>query len=171
MDEGQGVIQAGGAPSPASPAPSPSSWLRVQRRGWVGFIPFTIQPTPPQGWLEAAVDSVATNFDVIIDWGEAVYNALSVLEAAISVQGLPGTPRVQLGVFRMRPTTGVFFSQVNFPGTCYCRQSSPGSTQFLVHGGGVAGLVWSLDLKSTGFVTGEAITNLVCTGIAHGREL
>jgi hypothetical protein len=154
---------------PTPPGPAPSNWIRVQRKGPLSFNSAPALPVPV-GFLEAA--GFATNFDVIIDWSSAVYPADVYVVAAITVQQLPGTGRKQLGIFHLSPTGGVSFSDVYVPGSTYCVQPEGiGGQQFLLHGGGVAGLVWGLELALVGFTFGEEISQLVCTGIAHGREL
>lgn len=156
-------------PAPAVPPPEPASWLRVWKRGSVAYQAGLPQ-VPLVGWLECA--TYATNLDAIIDWGAATFPNDVTMYAGPWVQGLAGCGKTYLGRFTFQPSAGIISSTIFVPGTCYMMQPAGlNSLQFILHAGGVAGIVWGLDLGLLGVGFGESVQNLLVTGIAHGREL
>jgi hypothetical protein len=152
------------------PQPQPASWVRVTKKGSISFSNLVAGEVPLVGWFEVPIQ--ATNFDVIIDFGEANYPIDGYVEVVPTLQGMPGTGIAQLGEFHIYPGTGVSSSDVFIPGSCTCVQGGAlAAKQFLLHAGSNAALVWGLRIAYVGFTFGEQVTNLVVTAIAHGREI
>ena len=154
---------------PDIPGPAPASWLRLKR---LGSLAYQAGPPVPNltGWIEAAI--AATNLDAIIDWSGATYANDIYMLVRVSVQGMPGSGRAVLGEFQILPTGGVASETIYVPGSCYMTQPEGlGGQTFILHAGGIYGLVWAIDIGVVGFFDGEAVSNFTVTAIAHGREV
>lgn len=155
-------------PAPAVPPPAPAEWLRVWKRGSISFTQSLGALIPVVGWLEAAVN--ATNLDAIIDFGEATFPNDIYIVAKPWATGLAGSGKTYVGEFHLQVNAGVTVISA-YPGVTCTQPAGINSFQFLLHAGGIAALVWGLDLGIVGFTFGESVKNLIVTGIAHGREL
>jgi hypothetical protein len=156
-------------------APAPAEWKRVYRRGNASFTTIVAGKVPAVGWFEA--DAPTTNLDVIIDWSGATYPSDLFLTVNITGQGSPGSGLVLLASYTVSPLGGIV-QEALFPGIdSWGLQSGPPSALpgpaqiFAIHTGGLAVLVWGVQIAAQGIALGQSVNNLAVSAIAHGREL
>jgi len=164
---------------PAAPEPGESSWIRAYRKGSV-VSPLAFATRPQfAGWFTADAVSVATNFDVLIDWADTGSNGVGLtFIAAIWAVTAPGTPKLYRGSYSLTPIGGV--TPVASPtgntpsplwSTCVQCGVPYAGTSFLMQAGGIAACQWGVDVAMLAIGGGQGVSNLIMGGIAHGREL
>jgi hypothetical protein len=149
--------------------PPPANWVPKLTRGNVSFTSATAQPVFI-GFAEWNV--FATNLDILIDFSGADFSLSGAdLFVRTYIQGASATGKRIIGSYQIFPGTGVTPHLLNDAVHSYCIQ--PGgidSLQFLLHTGGFAAPSWGVEFASFALAIGPVVSNLIVSGIAHGRE-